>query len=223
MRREDLRLLDGRPIRVLHPGFWTHGAGPDFRGAVVQIARDAPIVGDIEVDLHASGWRDHGHNRNPNFSNVKLHVVWEGSPNPSLPTLAIKEFIDAPLAELALWLTSDVAQCYPEPLLGQCARPLRELSDVQVEQLLNEAALVRLQRKATDLQARARQAGWEQALWEGLLRALGYKQNVWPMQRMGELRARLSAGGLPLVESQARLLGVSGLLPHDMPVRSPPA
>jgi hypothetical protein len=216
IRRDALTLLDGRPIRILHPGFWSHGAGPDFRSAVIQIAQEAPLSCDVEVDLHASGWKDHGHNRNPNFANVKLHVVWEGLENPALPTLALHDFIDAPLAELALWLTSDVAQRYPEGLLGQCAAPLRDLSESQVEQLLNEAALVRLQRKAGDLQARARQAGWEQALWEGMLRALGYKQNVWPMQRMGELRQRLAAGNLPFVESQARLLGVSGLLPHDL-------
>jgi hypothetical protein len=49
-----------------------------------------------------------------------------------------------------------------------------------------------------------------------MLRALGYKQNVWPMQRIGELRARLAAGGLSLTQSQARLLGVSGLLPGDL-------
>ncbi len=214
--RDELRLLDGRTLRVLHPGFWNHGAGPDFRSGLIQIDRDQPVTGDIEVDLHSSGWRNHAHHRNPNFTNVKLHVVWEGETNTSIPTLALKQFLDAPLAELALWLTSDVAQHYPEKLLGQCAAPLRDLSETQVEQLLNEAALVRLQRKAADLHARARQAGWEQALWEGMLRALGYKQNVWPMQRLGELRERLSAGSLSLAAAQARLLGVSGLLPNDL-------
>jgi hypothetical protein len=167
------------------------------------------------VDLHSSGWRGHAHDRNPNFANVKLHVVWEGDTKTSIPTLALKGFLDAPLAELALWLASDVAKQYPPQLLGQCAGPLRDLSEDQVEQLLNEAALVRLQRKAHDLHARARQVGWEQALWEGMLRALGYRQNVWPMQRIGELRARL-ASGKSLIETQARLLGVSGLLPHEL-------
>ena len=216
LRRADLRLLDGRSLRVLHPGFWNRGAGPDFRNAVVQLDRDPPVTGDIEIDLQSSGWHGHGHDRNPAFSGVKLHVVWEGDSRTALPTLVLKEFLDAPLAELALWLSTDVAQKYPEPLLGSCAGPLRDLTETQVEQLLNEAALVRLQRKAADLHARARQAGWEQALWEGMFRALGYKQNIWPMQRLGELRDRLAAPELPLVHTQARLLGVSGLLPDDL-------
>ena len=55
-----------------------------------------------------------------------------------------------------------------------------------------EAALVRLHGKAVHIQARARQAGWDQALWESWLRALGYKHNIWPMQRLAELRPRIS-------------------------------
>lgn len=215
IRRDELRLTDGRPLRVLHPGFWNHGAGPDFAGAVVQFGAEPPVAGDVEVDLDSSGWHGHGHDRNRNFSNVKLHVVWYGAAKTSLPTLALKSFIDSPVAELALWLASDVAKEYPPQLLGQCARPLRDLTPVQVEQLLNEAALVRLQRKAHDLQARARHAGWEQALWEGMLRALGYKQNVWPMQRIGELRPRVNSK-TSLLETQARFLGVSGLLPNEL-------
>ena len=216
LRRNDLRLLDGRTLRVLHPGFWNHGAGPDFRSAILQIERELPFSADVEVDLYSSGWRGHAHDRNPNFARVKLHVVWEGETNTSIPTLALKDCLDAPLAELALWLASDVAERYPEQLLGKCAAPLRDLSEAQTGQLLSEAALVRLQRKAADLHAWARQLGWEQSLWQGMLRALGYKQNVWPMQRMGELRTRLSSGKLSIAQLQARLLGVSGLLPWDV-------
>src|SRR5207247_4913773 len=126
-------------------------------------------------------------------------------------------FVVARFLELAVWLASDVVKQYPAQLLGRCAAPLRDLSGSQVEQLLNEAALVRLQRKATDLQARARQAGWEQALWEGMLRALGYKHNLWPMQCLAELRPRLASGeNLSVFQLQARLLAVGGLLPPEL-------
>lgn len=214
--RDELKLIDGRALRVLHPGFWNHGAGPDFREAVLQFDREPSFKCDVEIDLQSTGWKSHAHDRNPNFERVKLHVVWEGEAHTAIPTLALKQFLDAPITELALWLTSDAAQRYPEGLLGKCAAPLRDLALAQVEQLLNEAALVRFERKATDIHARARQVGWEQALWEGMLRALGYKQNVWPMQRVGELRHRLAAPDASLVQTQARLLGVSGLLPHDL-------
>jgi hypothetical protein len=86
--------------------------------------------------------------------------------------------------------------------------------------VLQQSALARLQRKAAEFAARARQAGWEQSLWEGLFVALGYKQNVWPMRRTAELLPHLqeheSTKPLKVFELQARLLGVSGLLPVDL-------
>jgi hypothetical protein len=187
--RDQLRTFDGKPVRVLHPGFWNHEAGPDFRGAVVQIGDESAKSGDIEIDLRPDGWKTHGHDRNPNFKNVVLHVVWEpeGNSGHSTPTLALKSFLDAPINELSLWLGSDSARTFPINLNGQCCAPLRELCEEKLNELLRQAAFVRLQRKANEIQARAKQAGWEQSLWEGIFRALGYKQNIWPMQRLAEL------------------------------------
>src|SRR5438034_10431053 len=59
--RDRLTTVDGARLRVLHPGFWNHEAGPDFRGAIVQFACEPPRSGDVEIDLHPAGWRGHGH------------------------------------------------------------------------------------------------------------------------------------------------------------------
>ena len=53
-------------------------------------------------------------------------------------------------------------------------------------------------------------------LWEGLFRALGYKHNVWPMQNLAESRARWARGADSAFGLQARLLGISGLLPAEL-------
>jgi len=113
-------------------------------------------------------------------------------------------------------LGSEAGQSLPEVLRGQCCSPLRELSPERLTELLHQAAQIRLESKATQFQARARQVGWEQSLWEGLFRALGYKQNVWPMQRLAELRSRWLSPRLAPAALQARLLGVSGLLPVEL-------
>src|SRR5258706_8120855 len=78
LQRAHLRTLDGEAVRILHPGFWSHEGGPDFRGAVVQFGSEPAVSGDVEVDIRAGGWRAHGHDRNPAFRNVVLHVIWEG-------------------------------------------------------------------------------------------------------------------------------------------------
>jgi hypothetical protein len=210
--------FDGRTVRVLHPGFQSVEGGPDFRGASLQFGDSPPVSGDVEVDLRPSGWRAHGHDRNPAFQAVILHVVWDcerpaaGAP----PVLALRQLLDAPLGELSLWLGGEAPSGLPEEFRGRCCAPLRDLEPGQRVELLHQAAEVRLRSKAAQFQARARQAGWEQALWEGLFRALGYKHNVWPMQRLAELRPRWSADTADPLALQARLFGLSGLLPVEL-------
>ena len=97
-----------------------------------------------------------------------------------------------------------------------------DLANPEVARLLDQAARVRLENKAAQFRARAKNAGWEQALWENLFRALGYKHNVWPMQHLAEQQARLhgesnaATSGDALLALQARLLGMSGLLPDEL-------
>ena len=217
--REQLRTLDGKTVRVLHPGFKNHEAGPDFRNAMVQIGGDAVKAGDVEVDLQPNGWRAHGHDTNPTFKKVVLHVIWEGERPVAegLPVLALRGRLDAPLAELGAALGRDSLRSLPEDMQGQCCAPLRALPQDSLTDLLHQAARVRLETKASQIHARARHVGWEQALWEGLFRALGYKQNAWPMQNLAESRAHWFSASCTVMECQARVLGISGLLPAELP------
>ena len=218
LRRDQLRTFDGRTVRILHPGFLSAEGGPDFRSAVIQFADQPPVSGDIEVDLQTAGWHAHGHDKNPNFRTVILHVVWNVPKKIAAtpPALAIADALDAPLHELAAWLGGETAPALPEEFRGRCSAPLRELGDAQLQELLRQAALVRLHGKAAQFAARARDAGWEQSLWEGLFRALGYKHNTWPMQRLAELRPRWSDGAKSASELQSRLLGIANLLPPEL-------
>lgn len=225
LRRDQLTTTDGKPVRIFHPGFISVEGGPDFGNAVLQIGDQPPRSGDVEIDLHSGGWRAHGHDRNPNFEHVLLHVVWESDRTPtSRParisnkpaTLALKNSLDAPLADLSLSLESEPLRSLPENLRGKCCSPLRELDEAQLTELLHEAALVRFQFKAEQFRARARHVGWEQVLWENLFRALGYKHNVWPMRHLAEQKSLWSRGASSALQLQARLLGISGLLPDEL-------
>jgi hypothetical protein len=218
LRRQELVSLDGVPIKVLHPGFQSLEGGPDFRAAVIQFGNEVPRSGDVEVDLHPGGWKSHGHHKNPAFANVILHVVWDGDrPGTTAPgTMRMRSLLDAPLGELSLWLGGEAQAEWPEELVGKCCAPLRQLSPAQLDQLLEQAALVRLRSKASQFHARARQASWEQALWEGVFRALGYKNNVWPMQSLAEIRERWQRNSNDVFAAQARLFGISGLLPQEV-------
>src|ERR1019366_2005959 len=106
--RHQLKTLDGRSLRILHPGFISREGGPDFRGAVIQLDDGPPRTGDVEVDLQASGWHAHAHDQNPAFKNVILHVIWDGqksaatNSSANFATLVLRGNLDSPLAELGL-------------------------------------------------------------------------------------------------------------------------
>lgn len=217
IRRQDLATLDGRPVKILHPGFPSVEGGPDFRSAVVQFGSDLPVAGDVEVDVRASGWHAHGHDTNAAFRSVILHVVWQAEAPVGPPVLALRPVIDSSLGQLSLWLGARAPLDLPDQFRGKCCDPLRQLPRENLRDLLQQAAHVRLQSKAAQVLARSVQVGWEQALWEGLFHALGYKHNSWPMQRLAELRPQWLTPGSDPRQLQARLLGLAGLLPAELP------
>jgi len=217
--RDQLTTTDARPVRILHPGFWNREAGPDFLRAVVQIGDAHPTSGDIEIDLQAAGWKSHGHAQNPAYANVILHVVWNPPDSATpLPTLALRDALDAPVEELQEWVEG-AAELPADSLAGQCAAPLRTLRPEHIQELLQQASLVRLTTKAHVFRSRGRTVGWAQALREGLFRALGYKHNAWPMQRLAEILPSLdpipAEVRQPRDAWEARLLGLAGLLPPE--------
>ena len=222
LRRDHLRTLDGRAVTVLHPGIWNRESGPDFRRAMVQFDDEPALTGDIEVDVAQRGWQQHRHHIDPAYRQVILHVVWEPVPPPGSapPTLPLRDVLDAPLPELQAHFASAADPLPPLIEPGACADPLRQLSPNQETDLIARSAMRRLAAKAAAIQARARIAGWHQALWEGLFAALGYKHNVWPMRRLAELLPKLppasSEAGAAWLAWQARLFGLAGLLPAEI-------
>ncbi len=122
LKRDQLKTTDGRTIRVFHPGFASLEDGPDFRGAVLQIGNEKPVAGDVEIDLQSNGWHAHGHDQNPAFRQVILHVLWdEPKKSPVMPAvLPLKSMLDAPLVDLALALEN--LSGLPESLARQMFR-----------------------------------------------------------------------------------------------------
>jgi hypothetical protein len=162
----------------LHPGFWNHADGPDFRQAVLQFDAESPRSGDVEIDLTPGDWKAHRHDVNPDYREVILHVLWEAADVESgtPPALRMQDCLDAPLEELAA--CADVGPDSPPSDVGQCAAHWHELSPEACAEVLRQAAWVRLELKSQRLAARARDVGWGQAFWEGLFVALGYRHNM---------------------------------------------
>lgn len=66
---------DGGRWRVIWPGRWNQGPGPDFREAQLLDRDGRARRGDVELHLRPSGWIAHGHQDDAAYDRVLLHVV----------------------------------------------------------------------------------------------------------------------------------------------------
>ncbi|RMF07112.1 MAG: DUF2851 family protein [Candidatus Neomarinimicrobiota bacterium] len=84
-----LRTLQGDDLLLLQPGTPNRNAGPDIRGARVWLGGHMQ-TGDVEFHLRPRDWFDHGHDRDPRYRRVILHVVMRpGRKGPHLPTVVL--------------------------------------------------------------------------------------------------------------------------------------
>ena len=231
LRRDPLQTVDGCTVRVIFQGWWNLEAGPDFRHATVQIGNEPERSGDIEVHLRADDWFQHGHDRDPHYGDVVLHVVlWQAGSTRAprtahgiiLPQLVIEHQLDAPLEALSDEID---LEAYPHNVTGhggRCASVLPALVPApNIGDLLDEAGDERFAGKIRRFTRWIRRAGPEQAFYEGWMEALGYKGNKTGFRRLAQR--------LPLAELlphratlAPRLFGTANFLPTDTaPVRDP--
>ena len=71
---EELCTTDGRSVRVIHRGAWTHGLGPDFRDAMIEFDGRSLVTGSVAMHRTTSGWRDHGHDADPRYNDVVVQT-----------------------------------------------------------------------------------------------------------------------------------------------------
>ena len=69
-----LETTDGLGVEVIDPGLHNSDSGPDFFNAKVKIG-DTMWVGNIEIHDKSSDWYAHGHDRDPRYDNVILHIA----------------------------------------------------------------------------------------------------------------------------------------------------
>ncbi|WP_158278736.1 DUF2851 family protein [Rhodohalobacter mucosus] len=112
-----LKTTLGEDIEIISPGTLNKGAGPDFKNAALFI-RGVQWHGSIEIHLDGDDWYQHGHQHDPAYSSVVLHVVLTGSHIPAetvhgrVPhTLHIEPYLQTSLAGLLKTRQSSALPC----------------------------------------------------------------------------------------------------------------
>lgn len=179
----DLVTVDGRRVCVIDPGRQNVDAGPDFFNAKVRIG-DSLWAGDIEMHVRASDWHRHGHDSDPAYGSVVLHVV----DRDDMPIMRANGEV----------IPQMVMRCDPgfhrrySALVDRadidlpCAAELPSIPSLFVGDWLTAMAYERAYAKAAHLaEIAARFTGdWEEATYVILARALGFGTNSEPMERL---------------------------------------
>ncbi|MBK1875251.1 DUF2851 family protein [Pelagicoccus mobilis] len=209
-----LRDEQGRRVQVVFPGTWNRLEGPDFRGALLRVD-GLDVRGDVEVHFSQADWKAHGHEENPAYDNVVLHVLYydpgEGAPEcrtscgtvlprvSLLPLLwySLEEYAgdDSLVASTGVDLRPEVESLLQHDLSDRKKR-LRDLAERRWG-MKRHFAKLRLER-----------LGWEGACHQSTLEVLGFARNRVPMLMIAE-RFGMDAfvgGKLPV----DLLMGVAG-------------
>ncbi len=215
----------GKVVEILNPGRHNTDAGPDFFNAQLRID-GMTWAGNVEIHISSDDWYRHGHDSDPAYNNVILHVVANSTGR------EIRSAKGDTIPEATLLFDDKLSQRYDHLVRSgdlsfvRCADSLPLVSSVQRTAWLDALLVERMGQKS----AKATEffqlfnGDMDQAFFCLLARALGSKVNAEPMEllaRQTPLKVLLKHNN-PM-QTEAILLGQSGLLsqsPSDDYVRT---
>lgn len=211
-RPENLKTTTGESVTVVAPGLRNRDAGPDFSAARIRLDQTL-FAGNVELHLKSSDWMRHGHQDDPAYQRLILHVVYEhdtGTALPNnIPVLQLKEHIPDYVLEQYSSLLHTVA---PLP----CEHRLPDIPELIRESWLNRMLAERWEEKLGDWQLQLAQAGgdWRTLFYWRLAAAFGLKVNAQPFLMLAQSLplAVLSRHHNNLFQLEALLFGQAGML-----------
>src|SRR6266404_8615206 len=200
----------GEKIDIVQFGTWNREAGPDFCDAAVRVNGSEPLRGCIEIDLIDRNWDLHGHAINPAFEETVLHVFVDKSDRQFFTRTKSNRNVPQVRIDPAI-LPETFCANIPLARPGRCQAPLGSLPEERVRSVLNAAAQFRIQKKAVRIRAKIDNHGRDEALFQEIAGALGYKENKLPFMLIAQ---RLSLKSLlgKMADAEAILFGLAGFL-----------
>lgn len=187
---EDWATQEGFAVRIIDPGKRNHDQGPDFLHAHLEI-NGIEQYGHIEIHIDSPDWYRHGHQDDPNYNAVILHVVLNGTfgiekpiqreDGTTIPEVSLNGRIHAGLMLRSADL--DLVGNHPS-----CGPLLKDLPEAVRAAWMDRVATERLERKLVLAQAKLDflQGDWEQAIWYDLAGFMAGPVNKESFQTLAE-------------------------------------
>ncbi len=212
-----METVDGRRVTVIDPGQPNNGSGPDFFNAKVRI--DGELwAGNVEIHVRASDWYRHGHDSDPAYDSVILHVVDADDAPVERPVSGGR------IPQVRMPCVADFASRYSR-LVGNastelpCAGEIASMSSLHISDWISALAHERIIGKAeriTELLGRFC-GDWEETAYVTFARALGRGINGQAMEQLAlatPLRL-LRKHSDSTVALEAMLFGQAGMLEKE--------
>lgn len=214
-----LTTVDGIPVKIVSPGIHNYLSGPDFFNARLFIG-DQEWAGNVEIHLSSSHWYVHGHQNDPAYDNVILHVVWEHDVD-----IYRKDDTALPVVEIRNMVLPGALSSYENLCSGSgnrwinCENDFRDVDGFLVKNWLERLYLERLEQKTFLIHSLLEKCAgdWEAVLFQMLARNFGLNINgeaflsIATSIPFGVIRKTRSNKSL----LEALLLGQGGLLDKD--------
>lgn len=208
--KTDLVTTTGETVQVVFPGQYNTNQGPDFTDAKICIGKTT-WAGTVELHIRTSDWAKHKHQKDKNYNNVILHVVWEDdrSDNNTVPVLELKGRVSKILL-----------QRYEELVNADsfipCERSIHSVREIIWKSWKDRLLAERLLRKAETVDNYLQQNNyhWEETFWWLLARNFGMKVNAETFEAIARsVPVNILAKHKNQVHQlEALLLGQAGLL-----------
>lgn len=173
----NLTTVAGESLTIQNSGAYLQQSGPDFFNAQIVIGNQK-WAGNIEIHIKSSDWYLHNHEKDVNYDNVILHVVWEHN-----TPIFRKDNSEIPTLELRRYLVKDVLENY-EALVSPkswiyCENQIGNIDSFVLENWQERLFLERLERKYVSIEQLLLETkrDWEAVLFCMLARNFGLNTN----------------------------------------------
>lgn len=190
----------GDPVEIHHPGSENRSNGPDFLDATLLIG-NRPVTGHVEFHVQSEDWFTHHHPADPAYQSCILHVSWYNLPGytsvpagtrKQIPHLTLSRFLT--FQDLLSLLTVEDKLNFTRKT--PCESRIRLVSAAAIRawtaELGHQSLIGKVNRYANRLKQltanpvylKGKRYVWDQMLFEGLFRALGYPSNTTRFERL---------------------------------------
>jgi len=212
--KRELTTTSGETVEIIQQGIHNFDAGPDFLQAKIKIGQQI-WAGNIEIHVQSSEWFNHGHQNNPAYKNVILHLVYEDDMGKNfqnktkIPVLSLKYRINRIVIENYHQMMSNTQWI-------ACEDSIHLVDSLTWQNWLQRLLTERLEYKLKyidDLLLKY-QNDIHECLFISIARSFGYRVNADAFEKLAQITPQkiIARHKNSLFQIEALLFGQAGLL-----------